>query len=399
MAVEQTDVTVVGGGPGGSTTATLLADAGHKVVLLEREKFPRYQIGESLLPTIHSVCKALGVTEEIAAAGFTVKRGGYFRWGKNDSPWGFSFGQNVTGSGFAYQVERSKFDEILLRNARKHGVDVREESTVIGLVEDEARVVGVRYTSKEGEQHEIRSRYVVDSSGNGSRMANRAGGRRYSDFFQNIAVFAYFKNGKRNPSPYEGSITCAAFREGWFWYIPLSSTLTSVGAVVGREHADKLKSHNRAAVLQELIGQCDIVKDYLSGATRVEEGEYGKVRIRKDWSYTTERFSVPGMILVGDSACFIDPVFSSGVHLATNSALLAVRAVSRCLKGGDETACFEEYERQYRKEYGIFHDFLVRFYDMNQDEASYFWSARRVLRTNEKPDEAFVRLISGLAGS
>ena len=138
---EETDVVVVGGGPGGSTLATLVAMAGHHVVLLEKEKFPRYQIGESLLPsTVHGICRLTGVADELAKAGFTKKRGGTFRWGANPEPWTFAFSisPKMTGeTSYAYQVERSKFDQILLDHARHTGVDVREQHTVTGVIDDE----------------------------------------------------------------------------------------------------------------------------------------------------------------------------------------------------------------------------------------------------------------------
>src|SRR5215471_21109414 len=153
---EEADVVVVGGGPGGSTLATLVAMRGHDVVLLEKEKFPRYQIGESLLPsTIHGVCRLTGVADELAKAGFTKKRGGTLRWGANPEPWTFSFSVSpkMTGeTSHAYQVERSRFDKILLDHARRMGVDVREEHTVTGTISDEDRIRGVSYKDVTGNE-------------------------------------------------------------------------------------------------------------------------------------------------------------------------------------------------------------------------------------------------------
>ena len=153
---EQADVIVAGGGPGGSTQATLVAMAGHHVVLLEKEKFPRYQIGESLLPsTVHGICRLTGVADELAKAGFTKKRGGTFRWGANPEPWTFAFSisPKMTGeTSYAYQVERSRFDQILLDHARHTGVDVREQHTVTGVIDDSDRVRGVTYTDTDGNE-------------------------------------------------------------------------------------------------------------------------------------------------------------------------------------------------------------------------------------------------------
>lgn len=405
------DVIVVGGGPGGSTVASFVAMDGHRVLLLERERFPRYQIGESLLPsTVHGICAMLGVRDELARAGFTRKRGGTFRWGRNAEPWTFAFaGSPALHSevSYAYQVERSRFDRILLDNARRVGVDVREEHSVTDfLVErpDEGeRVTGVRFTDAHGREQEARARFVVDASGNQTRLAPRIGERIYSEFFRNVALFCYFENGRRLPPPNEGNILSAAFRHGWFWYIPLSPTLTSVGAVVSRDEAGRIRDGHEQA-MRSFIDECPLIREYLSGATRVTDGEYGQFRVRKDYSYSHSRFWGPGAVLVGDAACFVDPVFSSGVHLATYSALQAARSMNTLLSQGagqtlDEDRCFAEFERRYRWEFGHFYQFLVAFYDMNQDAESYFWSARKVLNTEEAGNEAFIRLVAGVGGS
>ncbi|GAA4148094.1 NAD(P)/FAD-dependent oxidoreductase [Phytohabitans flavus] len=397
----EVDVVVVGGGPCGSTISTLLAMQGHRVLLLEKERFPRYQIGESLLPsTVHGICRLLGVTEELEKANFMIKRGGSFRWGKNPEPWTFSFAISSRFAGdasTAYQVERMRFDKVLLDNAREKGVDVREESSVLDVVFEDGRAVGVVYTDVAGARREVRARYVVDASGNKSRIHTRVGGaRRYSEFFRNLALFGYFEGGKRLPAPNQGNILAAAFDAGWFWYIPLTPELTSVGAVVLPEHLERVQAGDREQALLDLIQDCPLIADYLSDARRVTSGPYGEIRVRKDYSYIKEGFWAPGMVLVGDAACFIDPVFSSGVHLATYSALLAARSINTSLRGDiDETTCFEEFEARYRKEYARFHDFLVAFYDMHQDENSYFWKAKKVTQNVLPELESFVELVGG----
>ncbi|MEU9189657.1 tryptophan 7-halogenase [Streptomyces sp. NPDC048484] len=400
---EDFDVVVVGGGPGGSTLATLVAMRGHRVLILEKETFPRYQIGESLLPsTVHGVCRLTGVTDELARAGFTLKRGGTLRWGAKPEPWTFAFSVSQKTAGrtsFAYQVERMKFDKILLDNARRKGVEVRERATVSDVVEDEAgRVCGVDYTDADGAEHRISARYVVDASGNGSRIHQRVGGvREYSEFFRSLALFGYFEGGRRLPAPNSGNILSAAFGSGWFWYIPLSDTLTSVGAVVRREDAEKIQGDPEKA-LMNLVDECPLVKEYLSGATRVTTGEYGRLRVRKDYSYHQTRFWRPGMVLIGDAACFVDPVFSSGVHLATYSALLAARSINSILAGlVDEAPAFGEFEARYRREYGVFYEFLMSFYDMHVDENSYFWSAKKVTKNTHTELESFVELVGGMS--
>lgn len=395
------DVVVVGGGPGGSTAASFVAMRGHRVLLLEREVFPRYQIGESLLPaTVHGIGRLLGVHEELAKAGFTRKLGGTFRWGSNPEPWSFFFSVSPHLAGptsYAYQVERMKFDDILLKHSRKLGVDVREGCAVQDVVEEDGRIVGVRYEDHNGLRHEARARFVVDASGNRSRIYQNSGSTRvYSDFFRNVALFGYFRGGKRLPSS-PGNIFCEAFPDGWFWYIPLSDSLTSVGAVINRDAADQLHGDQEAALMR-LIDQSPRVRDLLSDATRVTDGVYGQIRVRKDYSYLNSSFWGKGMALVGDSACFVDPVFSTGVHLATYGGLLVARSINSVLAGRmSEDTAFHEFEARYRREYGLFYEFLMSYYAVQADEQSYYWQAKQVTRTTESELEAFVALVGGVA--
>lgn len=399
---EVADVVVVGGGPGGSTLASLVAMQGHRVIVLEKEKFPRYQIGESLLPsTIHGICRLIGASEEISKAGFMLKRGGTFKWGANPDPWTFSFSisQKMAGeTSYAYQVERSKFDKILLDNAARVGADVRENCAVTDVLSDDNRVRGVLYSGDDGVQHRIDAKYVVDASGNKSHIYKNTGGvRRYSEFFRSIALFGYFEGAKRLPPPNSGNILCVAFDSGWFWYIPLSDTLTSVGAVVRSEMANKIQGNPEEA-LRGLIGECPMIAEHLRDAERVTDGSYGQLRVRKDYSYHNTQMCTPGMVLVGDAACFVDPVFSSGVHLATYGALLAARSINSVLAGIlDEEPAFHEFEQRYRREYSVFYEFLMSFYDMHVREDSYFWSAKKVTDNISTELESFVDLVGGVS--
>ena len=397
---EYADVIVVGGGPAGSTLAALVARQGHRVVVLEKEKFPRHRIGESLLPsTVHGVCRLTGVADELEKAGFVKKRGGTYRWGANPGTWTFSFSVSpkiASPVSYAYQVERSKFDSILLNHARKLGADIRESTSVTGVIHGGERVAGVSYADAGGRAGTIRARYVIDASGHESRVYKEAGGsRKYSDFFRSIALYGYFEGGKRLPPPNSGNILSAAFDSGWFWYIPLGENLTSVGAVVRREMAEKIQGDPEKALLA-LIAECPMIREYLRDARRVTTGEYGRLRTRKDYSYHNTRFWRPGMALIGDAACFVDPVFSTGVHLATYSALLAARSVNSALAGAvDEESAFREFELRYRREYNAFYEYLMCFYDMHVDENSYFWSAKKITSSTHSDLEAFVTLVAG----
>ncbi|WP_206791910.1 tryptophan 7-halogenase [Amycolatopsis sp. MtRt-6] len=404
------DVIVVGGGPGGSTAAGLVAADGHRVLLLEQEHLPRYRIGESLLPaTVHGVCALLGVRDEIERAGFVRKRGGAFRWGSSPEPWTFAFAASDRMAGptsYAYQVERTRFDTILLRGARRLGADVREGHRAVGTVRDGGRITGVRYLDEAGRERIATARFVVDASGHTSRLHHDAGGtREYSPDFRNVALFGYFRGGARLPEPDAGNILCVAFDAGWFWYIPLSATLTSVGAVVRQECAARVQG-DREAAFRGLIADCPLIAEFLRDARPATEPPYDRLRVRKDYSYDRTSLYCPGMVLVGDAACFIDPVFSSGVHLATYSALLAARSINSTLAGlVPEDRCFAEFEARYRREFGVFRDFLRGFYRLASDQRAYFRYAHHVVdghvtgRDGDGGDDraAFADLVGGVS--
>lgn len=399
--MEKFDLIVSGGGPAGSSLATFVAKQGHRVLLLEKERFPRYQIGESLLPsTAQGICSLLGIWEEVENAGFQRKTGGNWRWGKTPEPWSFVFRISPTFGeerSYAWQVERSRFDNILLKNAKKCGVDVREQHAVSEVIEEAGRVTGVRYVDAAGVERTAHARYFADATGHQCRNFKLLGERVYDEHFRHVALFCYFEGGLRSPPPHSGSILCVAFKSGWFWYIPLSDSLTSVGAVVDLSAVKRLNDGHEAA-MNSFIEEAPLIKRYLASAKRVTEGDYGQFRVRKDYSYANTRFWKPGMFLLGDAACFIDPVFSSGVHLATLGGLLAARSVNTCLRGElDEEACFTEFERRYRREYDTFREFLIQFYNTYKTEEEYFRDAERILGSEDKGKDAFVRLIGGVS--
>jgi halogenation protein CepH len=408
------DLIIVGGGPGGSTIASCVQMRGHRTLLLERARFPRYQIGESLLPATMGICKLIGVLDEVESAGFNPKNGGEWYWGEKPA-WQFAFSEAsssvapaagrftkalkpLVGKYWAYQVERMKFDDILLRNARRLGAEVREGCGVKELIQDEGRVSGVVYTDEDGREHVVRARMVADASGNTSTFHQYVGERRMAPRFRNLALFGYWRGGHRNAPPGQGSITVVTFPGGWFWYIPLSDTLTSLGAVISVDDAHKLKQgHERA--MNEFIESCPKVKSMLANAERITDGIYGELRVRKDWSYCNTEFWKPGICLVGDSACFVDPLFSSGVHLATYAGLLGARSINSMLDGTvPEERGFREYQERYRNEYFRFYRFLTTMYDVGRDKEDYFRKAHDHVDhgdANMSDKQAFVKLVSG----
>jgi halogenation protein CepH len=209
-------------------------------------------------------------------------------------------------------------------------------------------------------------------------------------------VFGYFAGGGRLPKPNDGNIFCAAVERGWLWYIPLRDDLTSVGAVVSPDHTGAVQQDPQG-IWRRMIESSPEIRPLLDGVPRATEPPYDHIRVRKDYSYWKTRFWTPGMALVGDAACFVDPVLSSGVHLATYSAVLAARSINTDLAGQvPEARAFAEFEIRYRHEYGLFYEFLASFYDMHRDEQSYFWKAKKVANVDTDELESFVELVGGL---
>jgi halogenation protein CepH len=387
------DVVVIGGGPAGAVTSTLLADAGHRVVVLERERFPRYHIGESLLSATLPILDAVGATPAIERHGFLRKPGGTFQWGRQREPWSFWFREDPGGRPHAFQVVRAEFDQLLLENARAHGAEVYEERAVTAVeTEGESPVVHVRTVG--GASLRLAPRFVVDASGQSALMGRARDLRRFNDFFKNLAIFGYFEGAERLPGELRNHILSAAFADGWFWYIPLHDGTMSVGAVVDARQWRTLAADDPEATYRGLIARCPAIADRLAQARLVSP-----IRIIRDYSYDSTRFGGRGFLLAGDAACFIDPVFSTGVHLACLAGFLGARAVDAILTGRlEETEALEGYEAAYRGAFERYLRFLYFFYDHNEDPDSYFWTARRLL--THAPDElstraAFVRLISG----
>ena len=389
-----TDVVVIGGGPGGSTVATMLARQGIDVMILERDKFPRHHVGESLLPASVPVLEELGVLPAVQDAGFLRKWGATMVWGREGAPWSWYFRETNQRYPHSYQVWRSQFDQLLLDNSRANGVEVREGHRVADVILRDGRVTGVRYRSEDGIEGTVDARYVVDASGQNGLLAHKFGSRQWDPFFRNLSVYAYFSGAGRLPPPDDTNIFIESYSHGWLWCIPLHTGWSSVGAVVDSASGQEgISRDGLDGFLTSQIMQAPYTAKMLQKA-EIALGPF----IVKDWSYTSAQFAGDGYILVGDAACFVDPLFSSGVHLALMAGVLAAAHVTTALKDPDlGNASGRVYQELYLKEYSHFRDMARLFYSSNLASDSYFWEARRLLDGDEQfsPRQSFIQAVAG----
>ena len=395
-----TQILVIGGGPGGSTAATLLARQGFSVTLLEKAQFPRYHIGESLLPSILQIMDLLGAREKMESYGFQRKEGAFLDWGADR--WPLNFGELSGNNTYAFQVVRSEFDKMLIDHAREQGVDVYEGVEVRSLTFEGERPCKAMWqvvassNGDVGRQGEICFDYLIDASGRSSVMTTRyLQNRRYHQIFQNIAIWGYWENADRMVTGRVGDICVNAVDTGWLWAIPLSDGTMSVGVVMHKDALNARKPLIMEDVYRESIEGAEFIKKIVADATLTSE-----LYTETDYSYTSDRFSGPGYFLVGDAACFLDPLLSSGVHLATFSAMLAAASIGSVQRGEvTETEVISFFENSYRQAYLRFLVFLSAFYDVGRKKENYFWEAQRLTQEDvESPNlkAAFLKLVTGL---
>ncbi|MEU4999150.1 NAD(P)/FAD-dependent oxidoreductase [Streptomyces sp. NPDC021622] len=394
------DVVVIGGGPAGSTTAALLAREGHRVLLLEKEKFPRYHIGESLIPGCLGVVEELGLWDRLEQLGFTKKYGGTLLWGATDGTWDFRFSDG-SGYDYSFQARRADFDALLLTRARELGADVVEEATVKDILFDGDRATGLLYTVKgRDEPVRITSRMIVDASGQGRVMGRRLDLVEWHEDLRNVAVWSYFQGCGRISEEKAGDIVVENMWQdenppGWFWFIPLSDGTVSIGYVT-RTALLKESGLSTDQLFEKELAASVEVRKLTADATRVSA-----YRTLRDWSYECNKFHGPGWAIVGDAAAFVDPLFSTGVTLAMRGALSLSTAVDTALREpAKEAELLKEYEDNYRTFLGHVLDFVRFFYNVKMRKEQYWEGAQEIVDPERKmpPKIDFAALLSGITG-
>ncbi|MHC4836034.1 MAG: NAD(P)/FAD-dependent oxidoreductase [Planctomycetota bacterium] len=353
------DCVVIGAGPGGLTTATILADEGYKVAVVDKEKFPRYKVGESMIPYNYFPLKRIGMLEKMQASDFPKKYSVQFvsRTGKQSQPFYFSQHMDHPCSQ-TWQVTRDVFDNMMLNNAREHGVEIFEEMSARSLIEEGDRTRGVTCVDSQGTSHTFKAKMTVDASGGKGVAMQNLSWRIFDEKLVKVAIWGYFRGGKRDPGIDEGATTITYLEEkNWAWYIPLRDDIISVGIVGDKEYMYQ-GTNDLAAIFSREVKKNVWIEDHLIPAKL--EGDY-YVCVHR--SYRSKYCAKEGLILVGDALSFIDPVFSTGMYLGLNSGELAADAILNGLKKGDLSGKqFESYGVEMCRRIEILRRLVYAFY-------------------------------------
>ncbi|MSR53461.1 MAG: NAD(P)/FAD-dependent oxidoreductase [Gemmataceae bacterium] len=337
----ETDVIVIGGGPAGSTCSTLIAQKGLKVDLFERDHFPRFHIGESLIPQTYLTLERLNMLPKMKGSHFVKKHSVQFvnQRGKLSEP--FYFADNKPHeSSQTWQVRRSEFDHLMLKNAGEHGVNVHEGVRVLEVLFEGDKAVGVRIKTEDRNEQVVRSKVVVDASGQSSILIDRLGLREWDPVLKKAALWTYWKGAFRDTGRDEGAtmVIQTEGKNGWFWYIPLHDDIVSVGVVAPFEYLFQNRTKDLEALYFEEVNRAPGVKPRIEQATRCDI-----FRAEKEYSYRATKAAGNGWALIGDAFGFLDPLYSSGVLLALSSGAMAADTICEGIIKGDTS------EQQLRK--------------------------------------------------
>ena len=354
------DAIVIGGGPAGSTVGALLAEKGREVVILEKSKFPRYHVGESLMPYCYFTFERLGIVDQLNERAYTQKHSVQFVTsdGKISAP--FYFFQHLDHpAATTWQVKRSEFDELMLDNARAKGAEVREETQVVDFLYEDGRVVGVVAENAAGERYELNAEITIDASGRDGIFQSKKKWRRRDPKLNKIAIWTLYKGAKRDPGLDEGATTVAYLEDrGWFWNIPMRDDIVSSGVVAERDYLYK-DTRNPKEIFEREIENNVWIKEHLSCGE-----QFGEYWVTGEYSYRSEHCADDGIVLVGDAFAFLDPVFSSGVFLALKSGEMAADAIDAALESGDVSAGqFRDYGERLCQAIETMRSLVYAFYD------------------------------------
>ncbi len=327
------DVVIIGGGPAGCSAASILAEHGRRVLVIEREKFPRYHVGESLIPFTYQPLERLGLVARMKASAFQKKYSVLFVSpnGKASQPFYFFNRYDRETVAQTWQVLRSEFDQMLMEHARARGAEVREEMTVKELLREGMRVVGVRAQERSGEVVEFRAPMTLDCTGKEAFAAVRNGWRLKDPYLNKVAVWTYYQGSKREAGLDEGQTTVAFVPEkGWFWHIPQHNDMVSVGVVAEGKYLSRDGVRDPEKMFLREVNENLWIKEHLAVGRQV-----GPYYLTSEYSFHARHCGGEGLLLVGDAFCFLDPVFSSGLMLALKSGVMAGDAVHAALTAGD----------------------------------------------------------------
>ena len=386
MTPQDCDVLVIGGGPAGTTIAPLLVEKGYRVVLLEKARHPRFHVGESLLPANMPLFERMGIAEEVKAIGME-KWGAEFISPQHGMAQTFHFADAWDKSQpYAYQVKRAEFDDVLIRNAAKKGVEVHEccKAKAIDFLPDNSGAV-IRAQHDDGREQTWKARFVVDASGRDTFLANRFQIKHRNPKHNSSAIYGHFSGAIRHEGQAEGNISIFWFEHGWFWFIPMMNDVTSIGMVTWPYFMKTRGQRSIEQFLRDGIALCPPLAERLKMATLVNE-----VEATGNFSYVSERNHGANYLLLGDAYAFIDPVFSSGVLLAMNSGVIGADAIDTCLsKPAQAPAALKRFDELMKHGPKEFSWFIYRV--TNPIMRDFFMYPKNIFRVKEA-------LLSVLAG-
>jgi flavin-dependent dehydrogenase len=365
------DAIIIGGGPAGATSSTLLAEKGYRVLLVEKETFPRYHVGESLMPFCWFTLNRLGVIDRMNEIGFTRKHSVQFATtdGRVSAP--FYFFQHFDHpAATTWQVERKDFDLMLLQNARSKGVDVREDTTALEFLKDGERITGIRARTGGDAPFEATAPITLDCTGRDALYQRKHGVRRRDPKLNKVSIWTLYQDAKRDAGLEEGATTIAYLPGGgWFWNIPLRHGIVSSGIVAERDYLFRPgETRDPAEIYAREIENNAWIKEHLSAGQ-----QFGEYWVTGEYSYRAEHCATDGLVLVGDAFAFLDPVFSSGVFLALKSGEMAADAADAALRSGDTSA--------------------AAFARYGEDLCGHIETMRRIVYAFYDPDFSFAKLI------